>query len=29
LSETLGLAGYVFVDFGDKHIVVDGDGEAV
>ena len=27
LAETLGLAGYVFVDFGDKHIVTDLDGE--
>lgn len=28
LSETLGAAGYAFVDFGDKHNVFDLDGEA-
>ena len=27
LAETLGAAGYIFVDFGDKHIVTDLDGE--
>lgn len=27
LSETLGAAGYIFVDFGDKHVVSDLDGE--
>ena len=28
LAETLGAAGYVFVDFGTAHIVTDHDGEA-
>jgi len=28
LSETLGAAGYAFVDYGDKHNVFDLDGEA-
>ena len=27
LSETLGAAGYTFIDFGDNHIVSDADGE--
>jgi ubiquitin-activating enzyme E1 len=27
LSETLGASGYAFVDYGDKHIVTDHDGE--
>jgi ubiquitin-activating enzyme E1 len=27
LSETLGAAGYTFLDFGDKHQVFDQDGE--
>lgn len=28
LSETLGLFGYAFVDYGDEHIITDHDGEA-
>jgi ubiquitin-activating enzyme E1 len=28
LSETLGLAGYAFVDFGENHLITDHDGEA-
>jgi len=27
LAETLGGAGFVFVDFGDKHVITDADGE--
>jgi len=28
LSETLGVAGYAFLDYGNNHIVTDHDGEA-
>jgi len=28
LSETLGLVGYAFVDFGEHHLISDHDGEA-
>ena len=27
MSQTFGVAGYTFLDFGDKHIVTDHDGE--
>ena len=27
LSETLGAAGYTFVDFGEQHVIFDADGE--
>jgi len=27
LSETLGAAGYTFLDYGEKHLISDADGE--